>query len=89
MYAIYFALFWTAIREMFQKIDTIWLSELPNVDRIHKMCLDLYVCREFGELDLETLIFQKLAFILRSSEISVTTTRGPLGQYDGRFILMQ
>ena len=44
---------------------TIMFDELPNVDKIMKLCKDLYFVRENGELDLEEEIFAKLIFLYR------------------------
>lgn len=75
------------IRSVFENVDEIWLSEMPNVEELYRMCLDVYLCREFGMLEMEEYIFHKLSFILRSTEVIVAITRDPRSRYDGRFIL--
>lgn len=75
------------IRSLFEKIDEIWISEMPNVDEIYRMCMDVYICREFGMLEMEEYVYQKLSFILRSTEVIVAITRNPQSRYDGRFFL--
>lgn len=43
----------------------IMFEELPNVDRIMKLCKDLYFVRETGELKLEEELYAKLVFLYR------------------------
>lgn len=87
MYAIYFAILLSPIRAKFRQIDSLWLTEILDADQIHKMCLELYLCREFRILEMEDHIFQKLTFILRSTEVVVAITRDRRYTYDDRFIL--
>jgi len=44
---------------------TIMFEELPDVDRIFRICKDLYLVRESGELQLEEDLFSKLIFLFR------------------------
>lgn len=45
--------------------QTIMFDELPNVDRLMKLCKDLYFVRENGELALEEEMFAKLIYLYR------------------------
>ena len=47
------------VREFFSGIShTIMFEELPNVDRILKLCTDIFLVRETGELDLEEDMYE-------------------------------
>ncbi|XP_043944909.1 piezo-type mechanosensitive ion channel component 2-like [Protopterus annectens] len=64
------------VREFFNGISrSIMFEELPNVDRILKLCTDIFVVRETGELELEEQLFAKLIFLYRSPETMIMWTR--------------
>nr|XP_033819308.1 piezo-type mechanosensitive ion channel component 2-like isoform X2 [Geotrypetes seraphini] len=64
------------IREFFNGIArSIMFEELPNVDRILKLCTDIFLVRETGDLDLEEQLFAKLIFLYRSPETMIKWTR--------------
>lgn len=61
------------ISQMMRKIVSdmapkIMFDDLPYVDRILRLCLDIYLVRESGELCLEEDLFAKLIFLYRSPE---------------------
>lgn len=49
--------------------------ELPVVDPILKLCLDIYLAREMCELELEESLFAKLLCIYREPSILFKITR--------------
>ncbi|XP_019403737.1 PREDICTED: piezo-type mechanosensitive ion channel component 2-like isoform X2 [Crocodylus porosus] len=64
------------IREFFCGISrSIMFEELPNVDRILKLCRDIFLVRETGELELEEQLFAKLIFLYRSPETMIKWTK--------------
>ncbi|KAL4646317.1 piezo-type mechanosensitive ion channel component 2-like [Arapaima gigas] len=64
------------VREFFNGISrSIMFEELPCVDRILKLCTDIFVVRETGEMELEEQLFAKLIFLYRSPETMIKMTR--------------
>lgn len=64
------------VREFFNGISrSIMFEELPCVDRILKLCTDIFVVRETGEMELEETLFDKLIFLYRSPETMIKMTR--------------
>lgn len=57
-------------------------SELPFVDRILQLCLDIYLVRESQEFTLEEDLFAKLIFLYRSPETMIRWTRPAEEQSD-------
>ncbi|XP_053400970.1 piezo-type mechanosensitive ion channel component 2-like isoform X3 [Mercenaria mercenaria] len=53
----------------------IMFEELPDVDRILHLCLNLYLARECGEYYLEEHLFSKLLFLYRSTEMMIRFTK--------------
>ncbi|UYV85120.1 Piezo [Cordylochernes scorpioides] len=54
---------------------TIMFDDMPNVDRVLELCLDIYMVRENQELALEEDLFAKLIFLYRSPETLIKWTR--------------
>ncbi|XP_034065209.1 piezo-type mechanosensitive ion channel component 2 [Gymnodraco acuticeps] len=64
------------VREFFNGISrSIMFEELPYVDRVLKLCTDIFVVRETGEMELEETLFEKLIFLYRSPETMIKMTR--------------
>ncbi|XP_018115987.1 piezo-type mechanosensitive ion channel component 1 isoform X2 [Xenopus laevis] len=63
------------VRGFFSEIShSIMFEELPCVDQILKLCQDIYVVRERGELELEEELYAKLIFLYRSPETMIKWT---------------
>ncbi|XP_039546699.1 piezo-type mechanosensitive ion channel component 1 isoform X1 [Pimephales promelas] len=64
------------VRGFFSEIShSIMFEELPCVDRILKICIDIFLVRETGELELEEELYSKLIFLYRSPETMIKWTR--------------
>ncbi|XP_055643566.1 piezo-type mechanosensitive ion channel component isoform X1 [Toxorhynchites rutilus septentrionalis] len=53
----------------------IMFEDLPYVDRVVQLCLDIYLVRESLEFTLEEDLFAKLIFLYRSPETMIKWTR--------------
>lgn len=53
----------------------IMFEDLPYVDRVLQLCLDIYLVRESYEFALEEDLFAKLIFLYRSPETMIKWTR--------------
>ncbi|XP_056321992.1 LOW QUALITY PROTEIN: piezo-type mechanosensitive ion channel component 2 [Danio aesculapii] len=63
------------VREFFTGISrSIMYEELPCVDRVLKLCNDIFVVREAGEMEMEEQMFEKLIFLYRSPETMIKMT---------------
>ncbi|XP_029464485.1 piezo-type mechanosensitive ion channel component 1 isoform X2 [Rhinatrema bivittatum] len=64
------------VRGFFSEVShSIMFEELPCVDRILKLCQDIFLVRETGELELEEELYAKLIFLYRSPETMIKWTR--------------
>ncbi|XP_078337037.1 piezo-type mechanosensitive ion channel component 2-like isoform X2 [Crassostrea virginica] len=57
--------------------ERITYLELPYVDNILQLCLDVYLVREMHEFRLEEDLYAKLIFVYRSAETRIKWTRLP------------
>ena len=46
-------------------------TEIPNVDRVYGLVMDIYMMRECGEFELEEKLFAKLLYLYRSPEMLI------------------
>jgi len=53
----------------------IMFVELPTPDFLLKLCLDIYLVREFAELRMEEELFAQLLFLYRSPETLIKVTK--------------
>ncbi|XP_013388062.1 piezo-type mechanosensitive ion channel component 2 isoform X1 [Lingula anatina] len=58
-------------------LSWIMFRELPYVDRILSLCLNIYLVREMKDFKLEEELLAKLLFVYRSSETMIKWTRRP------------
>lgn len=71
-----YVLWLTCFRQtLFSDIQLIMYHEWPFADRIEKLCEEVYLVRELGELQLEEELFARLLFLHRSPETLVRFTR--------------
>ena len=53
----------------------IMFDEMPNVNKVLKLCLEIYMVRESKELKLEEDLFAKLLFLYRSPMTLIKWTK--------------
>lgn len=77
MYALYFLVLFRSIRfqVMYGLTDQIWMTDMPNVERIYRLVMDVYLVREMGYFAIEEDLFAKLIFVMRSRELAIKYTR--------------
>lgn len=77
---LYISIVWVAarvVRVTFIDLvsNKIMFYELPNVDLVLSLCLDIYLVREMKDYLLEEELFAKLIFLYRSPETMISYTR--------------
>lgn len=76
MYGTFVLLVSRMVRGFFSgSSQKIMFEDLPYVDRILQLCLDIYLVRESMEFALEEDLFAKLIFLYRSPETMIKWTR--------------
>lgn len=76
MYTTFVLLVSRLVRGFFSgSSQKIMFEDLPYVDRILQLCLDIYLVRESMEFALEEDLFAKLIFLYRSPETMIKWTR--------------
>lgn len=88
MYAVYFFLVFRLIRTVFLNNVTqrVWLTEMPNPDRIYALIMDIYLVRAMKFYHLEERLFAKLLFLMRSRELVIKMSRRFGDAYNPTFI---
>ncbi|XP_055598919.1 piezo-type mechanosensitive ion channel component-like isoform X5 [Uranotaenia lowii] len=77
IYSSFILLLWRMLRSsIFSGASSkIMFEDLPYVDRVLQLCLDIYLVRESLEFTLEEDLFAKLIFLYRSPETMIKWTR--------------
>ncbi|XP_055681362.1 piezo-type mechanosensitive ion channel component isoform X3 [Lutzomyia longipalpis] len=76
MYTTFVILISRVLRGIFSGSSfKIMFDDLPYVDRVLQLCLDIYLVRESLEFALEEDLFAKLIFLYRSPETMIKWTR--------------
>jgi len=76
LYTTFVFLLSRVIRGLFDNVSfyTIY-TQMPCVDRVLQLCLDIYLVRESREFGLEEDLYAKLMFLYRSPETLIKWTR--------------
>eukprot|EP00026_Physarum_polycephalum_P000140 Phypoly_transcript_00140.p1 GENE.Phypoly_transcript_00140~~Phypoly_transcript_00140.p1 ORF type:complete len:2155 (+),score=404.49 Phypoly_transcript_00140:732-6467(+) len=53
----------------------IWIENLPHCDELLRMCHDIFLARQYGDLMLEEELYQELIQIFRSPETLIDKTK--------------
>lgn len=83
MYGLYFLTLHSIVRgNLFEQMAEIWIDDMPYVDRVYNLCLEIYLSRENKVFDMEEDLFAKLIFVMRSRETCINYTRCPESSYN-------
>lgn len=64
------------IRGFFDDVSyKVIYTQMPNVDKVLQLCLDIYLVRESKEFALEEDLYAKLLFLYRSPETLIKWTK--------------
>lgn len=64
------------IRSLFDDVSfKVIYTQMPNVDKVLQLCLDIYLVRESREFTLEEDLYAKLLFLYRSPETLIKWTK--------------
>ena len=64
------------IRGFFDDVSfKVIYTQMPNVDKVLQLCLDIYLVRESKEFSLEEDLYAKLLFLYRSPETLIKWTK--------------
>lgn len=78
LYSAYILLVSNFFRHLFSgNSEDIIREDLPYVDRVLQLCLDIYLVRQQNDFKLEEDLYAKLAFLYRSPETMIEWTRLP------------
>ncbi|KAI1297255.1 Piezo-type mechanosensitive ion channel component 2 [Halotydeus destructor] len=76
LYTTFVFLMSRIIRGFFDDVSfKVIYTQMPNVDKVLQLCLDIYLVRESKEFSLEEDLFAKLLFLYRSPETLIKWTR--------------
>lgn len=77
LYTTFILLFWNFLRSTLFTggRNDIMFENLPYVDRLLQLCLDIYLVREAMMFALEEYLYSKLIFLYRSPETMIKWTR--------------
>lgn len=87
MYGLYFLTLHSIVRAaVFQQMEQIWIDDMPYVDRMYNLCLEIYLCRENKAYEMEEDLFAKLIFLMRSRETCINYTRLADSSYNPKLV---
>lgn len=87
MYGLFFLTLHSIIRsQLFEQMAEVWIDDMPYVDRVYHLCLEIYLCREEKVYVMEEELFSKLIFLMRSRETCINYTRVRHSYYNPQLV---
>lgn len=65
------------MRSIFEQTEDAWIDEMPYVERLYVLCMEIYTCRETRAFSMEEDLYAKLIFVMRSRETCINYSRRP------------
>lgn len=86
---MYFLLLFRIVRGVLNPglMRAIWVHDMPNIERIFTLVMDVYLVREMRYFSIEEDLFAKLVFLMRSRELAIKYTRNFDDTYNPAIVL--
>ncbi|XP_066141198.1 piezo-type mechanosensitive ion channel component-like [Euwallacea fornicatus] len=87
LYLIYFMMIIKAFRACRADMVDIWITDLPNTNKLFRKCMEVYIARDMKNFELENENFQDLVAIMRSKEVLIKLSRYENNSYNPTFVI--
>nr|CAH7713048.1 unnamed protein product [Callosobruchus chinensis] len=86
IYGVYFFFLSGFIRDIiFNKVENLYATDAPYVERLYRTCIEHFTCREYGFANLESYHWKESVFFFTSKEMMTKVTRYKEDPYNSVF----